>query len=106
LLPATGGSGSRSMGATHTLESGLPVSAILLQHINYDNFNIPFSRTAMLDKQPLFAFPKLWDEFPDHQIKFIRNRFEFNAVLKNYYLKQLSDVPVCNRLLCPVCHLN
>jgi hypothetical protein len=75
------------MGATHTLESGLPVSAVLLQHINYDNFNIPFSRTAMLDKQPLFAFQKLWDELTDHQIKFIRNRFEFNAVLKNYYLK-------------------
>jgi hypothetical protein len=30
LLPATGGSGSRPKGATHTLELGLPVSAVSL----------------------------------------------------------------------------
>jgi hypothetical protein len=73
---------------------------------NRDNFNIPFTRTAFLDKHPLFAFPRIWDEFPDQNIKFIRNRFEFNTELKNYFLNRLSDVPVCNRLLCPVCHLN
>jgi hypothetical protein len=60
----------------------------------------------MLDKYLHFAFPRLWDEFLFHQIKLICSRFEFNAELKNYYLKQLSDVPVCNRLLCPVCNPN
>ena len=53
---------------------------------NSQNIHIPFSRTTQTDKQPLTAFPKLWDEFPDNQIKFIRNRAEFNFELKNIFL--------------------
>jgi hypothetical protein len=33
---------------------------------NNENFNIPFSRTG---RQPLVAFPRLWESFPDQQIK-------------------------------------
>ena len=48
---------------------------------------------------------RLWDDFPDHEIKFIRNRTEFDVQLKNHFLSMLSVVPMCNRLLCPACHL-
>jgi hypothetical protein len=36
---------------------------------NNENFNIPFSRTTPTDRQPLVAFPRLWESFPDQQIK-------------------------------------
>ncbi len=56
-------------------------------------------------KTPPFFLFQDWEDFPDPQIKFIHDRFGFNLKLKNHFLNQLSDVPVCNRLLCPVCHL-
>jgi hypothetical protein len=68
------------------------------------NIHTPFSRTVTTEKQPLAAFPKLWDEFPDQQIKVSRNRLVFIIALKKFL--KLSDDPVCTRLLCPVCHLH
>jgi hypothetical protein len=73
---------------------------------NRDNYNIPYTRTSTLDKHPLFSFPRMWEEFPDDRIKFIRNKHEFNLDLKNFFLNKLSENFVCNRLLCPVCHLH
>jgi hypothetical protein len=72
---------------------------------NKDDLNIPFARLTSTERQPLTFFPKIWSSFPDEQIKFTRNVKEFNKLLKNHYLNMLSSVPVCNRLLCPHCHL-
>jgi hypothetical protein len=68
-----------------------------------DDIHIPFARTKLICLQPLISFPKLWDEFPDENIKFIRNKSEFNLSLKNFYLNQLNSNIVCNRLFCPAC---
>jgi hypothetical protein len=68
-----------------------------------NNLQIPFSRLITTDRHPLSAFPRLWEDFPDVQIKFIRKKTEFDEKLKDFYLKDLSDVPNCNRLFCYSC---
>ncbi len=55
------------------------------------------------ERQPLTCFPKIWATFPDEQIKFTRNVIEFNTLLKQHYLRQLSFKPNCNSLFCPQC---
>ncbi len=74
---------------------------IMLQ--NRDALNIPFSRLFSLDRHPLILFPKIWEDFPDHQIKFISNRIEFDEKLKKHFLSKLSENPSCNRLFCYSC---
>ena len=76
-------------------------NAIVLR--NNDQFRVPFSRIAMVDKMPLISFPANWEKFPDENIKFIRNKIEFNEKLKTYLLKQLSYTVNCVRLFCPSC---
>lgn len=76
-------------------------SEILLRNSNA--LQIPFSRLVSTDRHPLITFPKLWEQFPDIQIKFIRNKLEFDEQLKNYFLNDLSSVPNCNRLFCYSC---
>jgi hypothetical protein len=39
-----------------------------------NNLQIPFSRLITTDRHPLSAFPRLWEDFPDVQIKFIRKK--------------------------------
>ena len=73
---------------------------------NDDLLHIPHSTLHLTHKLPLSSFPQLWTDFPDEEIKFIRNKIEFNAKLKKYFLGQLSAIVNCNRLLCPDCHLN
>jgi len=73
---------------------------------NADDIYIPFARLSSTVRQPLTEFPRLWASFPDEQLKFTRNVIEFNKNLKIHYLNRLSATPVCNRLLCPHCHLN
>ncbi len=60
----------------------------------------------VLQSQPLIAFPRISENFPDQNIKFIQDRFEFNSKLKDHFLNKLSITPTCNRLLCPTCHLS
>ncbi len=72
---------------------------------NDDILNIPFARNSTTTKHPLTSFPKIWTEFPDEGIKFLRNKIEFNAKLKHHFLSNLNSVVVCGRLLCPDCHL-
>ncbi len=72
---------------------------------NDDELYVPFSRNNFISRLPLALFPKLWTEFPSDEIKFIRNKLEFNLKLKNFYIDQLSEIPICGRLLCPHCHL-
>ena len=70
-----------------------------------DDFHIPRARTTLVSYHPLVLLPKTWESFPNGYIKFLRNKIEFNSELKKHYLDQLSNEPICNRLLCPVCHL-
>ena len=69
-----------------------------------DNLHVPFARHLQLSLQPLILFPKLWENFDDESIKFIRNIPEFNYKLKLYYLNKLSSQVVCTRLFCPSCN--
>ncbi len=70
---------------------------------NANDIHIPFARLSSTMQHPLTCFPRLWHDFEDDQIKFIRNRLEFNKKLKLHFLNKLSPVPVCNRLFCPNC---
>jgi hypothetical protein len=72
---------------------------------NDDMLYIPLARLSSTSKHPLIVFPKLWSDFPDEGIKFVRNKLEFNSKLKNYFLSQLKSTITCGRLLCPDCHL-
>jgi hypothetical protein len=53
----------------------------------------------MVDKLPLHSFPANWENFPDENIKFIRNKKEFNEKLKTYFFKQLSYKVTCTHCL-------
>jgi hypothetical protein len=72
---------------------------------NDDLLHIPFARTSTTYNLPLTSFPRIWSEFSDEEIKFQRNRIEFNQKLKKYFLDLLNSSVICSRLLCPECHL-
>jgi hypothetical protein len=70
-----------------------------------DLFYVPFTRSSTLCKLPMVSFPKIWNEFEAEDVKFIRNKIEFNLKLKNYFFSNLSSIPQCTRLFCPSCAL-
>jgi len=70
---------------------------------NDDNLFIPFARTNQILTQPLIAFPQLWEAFPAGEIKFLRNKLEFNSKLKDHFLNTLNSTVLCTRLFCPAC---
>jgi hypothetical protein len=72
---------------------------------NHNDINIPFARLHSADRQPLFAFPKIWEDFPVLQIKFTRRKLEFDNILKKHFLSELSSSINCTRLFCPSCSL-
>jgi hypothetical protein len=72
---------------------------------NSNDLNIPFSRLHSADRQPLFAFPAIWERLTDIQLKFIRKKTEFDTKLKKYLLSELSPVVNCTRLFCPSCSM-
>jgi hypothetical protein len=73
---------------------------------NRDDINIPFARLSSSSRQPLVNLPRLWENFRQEDIKIIRNKLEFKSKLKEYFLNNLSEIVICNRLLCHACHLN
>ena len=70
---------------------------------NNNAYQIPFSRLVSTDRHLLISLPKMWEQFPDQQIKFIRNKTEFDEKLKKYFLDEFSATPNCNRLFCYSC---
>jgi len=74
-----------------------------IQLRNHAELQPNFSTYSTLDKFPLFNYPKIWQNFSDEQIKFIRNKTEFDSKLKTFFLNDLSSTVNCNRLLCPAC---
>ena len=79
-----------------------------VQHIlsSHDRLYTPSTHLTTSTKHPLYNLPKTWIEFPNDNIKVMSNRNEFNFALKCHLLDSLNDTVECNRLLCPVCHLN
>ena len=72
---------------------------------NQQEFHIQPTRLMSTDNFPLVLFPQLWNNFNDLSIKNITSPATFNANLKSYFLKDLSENYKCERLLCPHCHL-
>ena len=55
---------------------------------------------------PLYRFPKLWHDFSNYEIKIQCEKKIFNGMLKKFMISTLLDVYICDRLLCPACHLD
>ena len=72
---------------------------------NSENFYTPLSRLYTLDSHPYFLFPKMWQNFREENLKIIRDKSKFNIQLKEFFLNKLNTNFICNRLLCPHCHL-
>jgi len=70
---------------------------------NEDDLHVPFSRLALTERLPLAAFPRIWNEFTDPNIKNIASKANFDNQLKLFFLNDLSENVVCNRLYCPAC---
>ena len=74
-----------------------------IQLRNHEQIQPVHSTLTSLDIFPLFNFPKIWQDFPDEQIKITRKTTEFDAKLKTFFLNDLSEKTNCNRLLCLAC---
>jgi hypothetical protein len=71
---------------------------------NHDEFFVPTSRLKTFENFPLYLFPKLWVNFQNENIKFIRNIHEFNLSLKEHFIDKLSLNIVCEKAYCPSCN--
>jgi hypothetical protein len=68
-----------------------------------DSLYIPRSRLEHFSKFPLNDYPKIWNEFKSVVMAPTRNIFK--RLLKEHFLSQLQERVICDRLLCPDCHL-
>ena len=73
---------------------------------NHEEIFIPMARSTFVERLPLIAFPSLWSTFQDEDIKIIRNKLEFKVKIKRHFISGLNENYVCQRLLCPHCHLS
>lgn len=64
---------------------------------------IPFARTSQILRFPLISFPTLWNSLPP-DLSMIRNINEFKSKLKLFYLNQLPETVICQRLFCSACN--
>ncbi len=71
---------------------------------NDEEYYVPLARTVAITNQPLICYPKLWNEF-DEPCKLNNNKIKFKRELKKYFLNKLETNYICERLLCPQCHL-
>ena len=74
-----------------------------IQLHNHEQIQPVHSTLTSLDIFPLFNFPKIWQDFPNAQIKITQKTTEFDAKLKTFFLNDLSEKTNCNRLLCLAC---
>ena len=66
---------------------------------------VPFARTSQCQRLPLWSFAKTWNCLEDHSVKIQRNKTAFNTALKRNMFDKLTENYICERLLCPFCHL-
>lgn len=71
---------------------------------NDNDLHEPFSCTEFISRLPFFNLPKLWNDLPA-QVNIHSNIHDSKTFLKVHLLGKLNDAVVCNRLLCPTCHL-
>jgi hypothetical protein len=71
---------------------------------NDETYAVPFARTSLTERQPLTRIPKTWCNFPCENLKFIRNKKEFNKDLKAHFINNLKGTVSCDRILCLQCH--
>jgi len=74
---------------------------------NQNELFVPFSRLVLTDRFPLTYYPKLWSNF-NLQIpglKYFPTKIIFNKKLRAFFLESLQADYVCERMLCPHCHL-
>ena len=76
-----------------------------MQLRNYNEIYVPTTRLTSTEKFPLIAYPRLWNNFGVTTIKESVSLSSFNYNFKKFLISNLSSVVVCNRLLCPTCHL-
>ena len=79
------------------------IGEIEIQLRNSNRIQAPPSRLAITDRLPTANFARIWEQFPDEHIKIIRKKTEFDEKLNNFYLKDLAENILCNRLFCPSC---
>jgi hypothetical protein len=72
---------------------------------NRENLFTPFVRLTSSSIQPLVVLPRTWANFNNEDVKILRDKQEFKSELKKHLISLLSSTVVCNRLLCPTCHL-
>lgn len=71
-----------------------------------NEFEVPFVRLQSSKNSPYCRIPTEWNNFNEHSIKVIVSKSEFSIKLKKFFINELRDSIVCERLLCPRCHLN
>jgi hypothetical protein len=70
---------------------------------NDDDLYAPPATLSLTSNHPLSTLPKIWDSFVDENIKFIRDKQEFDKALKTHFLKKLPKDVKCNNPFCPSC---
>jgi hypothetical protein len=84
--------------------SGRNVEGIDIRLLRDDNLlYVPFIRLEHFLNFPLADYPRIWNDF--NNAVCANSRGVFKCLLKDYFLEKLSNVPLCQRLLCPACHL-
>ena len=73
---------------------------------NDDDLYAPPARLSSTSNHPLSTLPSIWDSLADENLKFIRDKSEFDKTLKIHFLKQLSTHIKCNNPFCPSCVLH
>lgn len=72
---------------------------------NDQDYHIPRFRTTLISRLPLISLPQTWNSYT--QINLIKSEpmpHIFSKKMKKYLLDSIDES--CNRLLCPICHLN
>ena len=73
---------------------------------NDDDLYAPPARLSSTSNHPLSTLPSIWDSLADENLKFIRDKSEFDKTLKIHFLKKLSTHIKCNNPFCPSCVLH
>ena len=71
---------------------------------NANDYDIPNFRIELVKRLPMCRLPLTWNSFNHNSIKIVRSRNSFKKQVKEKLLENIETV--CNRLLCPSCHLN
>jgi hypothetical protein len=69
---------------------------------NNDEIFVPQSRLAQFGHFPIYNLPSLWNNLPP-DLRNIPTLGLFSKLVKTSLISNLSELPNCNRLICPAC---